>query len=72
MATWWYTDQEDRQQATGTRLTAEGSELTFRLAVQPLPIHKRPITMGLIIRAVATPDGIEPVSLGCIRWKEPA
>lgn len=71
MATWW-TFNEDRRQAPGARITGEGADLVYQLAVQPLPIYGKPPTMGLLIRVHVHEDGSETVGIAHMRWKEPS
>lgn len=66
MAIWW-NFQEDRRQAPGARISDDGKDLVYQLAVKPL-MATAP-SLGLKIRITVHEDGSETVRMAWMRWE---
>lgn len=64
-------ENPERTPASDLRVSAEGTTITYRLAVQPLSIYRRPPSLGIVIRAeLHEGDRIVPLSVGFMRWED--
>jgi hypothetical protein len=68
MATWW-TYNEDRRQAPGAKISDDGTDLVYQLAVQPVITTRMPY-LGIRIRITVHDDGSETVRLAWMRWED--
>lgn len=64
----WWTFNEDRRQAPGARISDDGKDLVYQLAVKPLTT--RTPTLGIRIRITVHDDGSETVCAAWMRWED--